>query len=141
MKNLAPYLMFNGNCEEAVNFYKNCLDGTLGYMGRFGDSPDPVKESAKNKIMHVELRFPGGALMASDYYDEAQYTTPSEGSNIHLSIGFDSEEKLRKAFKLLSEDGTVTMPLKEQFWGSLFGMLTDKYGIKWMFSFSKEEKE
>ncbi|KAA3609240.1 MAG: VOC family protein [Calditrichaeota bacterium] len=134
MKHLTPYLMFNGDCEEAVNFYKECFDGELGYMGRYGDSPMEVPQAQQAKIMHVEFKFWGGSIMASDHMDCAGYTTKSGDSNIHLSLGFDSIEKMHKTFDLLKRDGTVTMKLQEQFWGDTFGMLTDKFGIKWMFS-------
>lgn len=134
MKNLVPYLMFNGDCEEAINFYKQCLDGEVGYMGRFGESPMEVPEDQKNKIMHVEFKFAGGSFMASDNMDSAAFTEAATGSNIHLSLGFDNEDETKAVFEKLQAGGEVTMPLQAQFWGDLFGMITDKYGIKWMVS-------
>lgn len=134
MQNLTPYLMFNGNCEEAMNFYKEALNGEIGYMGRFGDSPMEVPEAQKNRIMHVEFSFWGGKIMASDHADEAGFTTPANGANIHLSLGFDDTSKMEETFNKMAEGGKVTMPLQDTFWGDRFGMLQDKFGINWMFS-------
>ncbi len=134
MQNLTPYLMFNGNCEEAMNFYKECFGGELGYMGRYGDSPMEVPPEQRDKIMHVELKFWGGSIIASDHMDCTGYTINTDGANIHLSLGFDSDRKMARTFKRLKRGGSVTMELREQFWGDKFGMLTDRFGIKWMFS-------
>ena len=70
MEKLAPYLMFNRNCEEAVNFYKECFNGEIGLMGRYGDSPMEVPESRKDKIMHVDLMVWRGSILASDNYGQ-----------------------------------------------------------------------
>jgi len=134
MPKLSPYIMFNGTCEEAMNFYKACFDGEITYMGRFGESPMEVPEAHKDKIMHVTFSFWGASFMASDFMSEADYTTRPDGSNIHLSLQFDDLAKMDQTFKTLGADGAVTMALQNQFWGSRFGMLTDKFGIKWMFS-------
>jgi PhnB protein len=140
VKNLTPYLMFNGDCEEALNFYKVCLGGEIGYMGRYGDVPMGAQESDKNKIMHASFTFWGGSLMASDHVKEAGYTTEGGGGNVHLSLGFDSLEEEEATFNKLKEGGTVTMELQDQFWGDRFGMLRDKHGINWMFSCSAKKE-
>lgn len=134
MKNLTAYLMFNGDCEAAMNFYKECLGGEIGYMGRYGDMPSGTPESEKNKIMHASFTFWGGALMASDHVKEAGYTTDAGGSNVHLSLGFDEIQDMEDTFNKLKEGGKVTMELQDQFWGDRFGMLQDRHGINWMFS-------
>jgi PhnB protein len=140
MEKMNPYLMFDGNCEAAINFYKDIFDGEIGYFGRFSESPNEVTDSDKNKIMHVEFKFWGGSILASDHVESAGYTTKSEGSNIHLSLGFNSEGKMEETFNKLKQGGDVTMNIKEQFWGSKFGMLTDKFGIRWMFSCQQSSK-
>lgn len=140
MKNLTPYLMFNGNCEEAINFYQTCFDGEIGYIGTYADAPMEVSESQKGKIMHVEFKFWGGTILASDDLDNADYTTKPENTNIHLSLGFEDEAEMEKVYNLLGQGGQRTMEIKEQFWGSKFGMLTDKFGIKWMFSSQHKDK-
>ncbi len=130
---MTPYLMFNGNCEEALQFYKKCLNGFIGYVGRYGDSPIAVSKENKNLIFHMEFRFWGGALMASDYVPEVGFTTPAEGSNVHLNLSFDSEEKMNAIFEKLSEGAEVLMALQTTFGQDRFGLLKDKFGIHWMF--------
>lgn len=139
MENLAPYLMFNGNCEEAINFYKECFDGEIGYMGRFSDSPIDVPSDQKNKIMHVEFKFWAGSFFASDVVEGVDFTKKFVDSNIHLSLGFEDVDDMNKTFDKLQQGGKVTMEIKEQFWESYFGMLTDKFGIQWMFSCPKKK--
>ena len=134
MENLKPYLMFNGDCEEALNFYKKCFNGETGYVGRYSDAPMEVTEDYKNKIMHAEFNFWGGSFMASDHMPGAGYTTEGKDGNVHLSLGFDDVQKMETTFEKLKESGKVTMPMQDTFWGSRFGMLQDKFGINWMFS-------
>ncbi|MDT4968164.1 MAG: PhnB protein [Acidobacteriota bacterium] len=141
MKNLTPYLMFNGDCEEALNFYKECLGGEIGYMGRYGDTPMGTPESQKDKIMHAYFTFWGGGVMASDHVKEAGYTTEGQGANVHLSLGFDEIAEMEATFDKMKRGGTVTMDLQDQFWGDRFGMLKDKHGIHWMFSCTVKKEE
>ncbi len=126
---LVPYLNFPGNTEEAMNFYQKALDGTLHDVGRFGDRNPDMPEDQKNRIMHARLSFGDNMLMFSDGMPGRPIR---EGDNISLSIGLDDEEKARAVFGALSEGGKVTMPMEKQFWGALFGMLIDRFGIQWM---------
>lgn len=139
MKHVTPYLFFNGNCEEALNFYKECFDGEIANIGRFGDSPMEVPESNKNKIIHSEFKFQGGTIMASDQMDSTTDAAETESSRVQLSLEFEDAVKMEETFDKLKQDGEITMDLKEQFWGDKFGMLTDKYGIKWMFNCPKKD--
>lgn len=141
MKNLTPYLMFNGNCEEALNFYKESLEGEITFLSRYKDSPMQVPPEEQEKIMHATLHFWGGDIMASDNIQSAEYTTAATGSSIHLSLGFEDPEHIRRVFSCLSTGGKITMPPRKQFWGSEFGMLTDKFGIHWMFSYGEEKEK
>lgn len=133
--------MFNGTCEEAINFYKDCLDGEIGFMGRFGDGPMETPESHKNRVMHADLKFWGGSIFASDVMEEAAFTSNPEGANVHLSLTFDTVEHEESTFNKLKEGGTITMELQDTFWGDHFGMITDKYGMSWMFSHRLEEDQ
>jgi PhnB protein len=126
------------SAKEAMNFYKECFNGEIVNMGRYGDSPMEVAESHKNKILHIELKFWGGSILASDNIDSAE-SSKTNSSSIQLSLGFKDPLKMEKTFNCLKQDGQVTMELKEQFWGDKFGMLTDKFGIKWMFNCPKKE--
>ncbi|MDZ7756304.1 VOC family protein [Rhodohalobacter sp.] len=129
MKTITPYLFFPGNCEEAMSFYKECLNGEITALQRFGDTEMPVEDDHKRKIMHGELKAEGITIMFSD---GAPHKEISGGNNVQLSINLESEEEQDRIFEALSEKGEVTMPLENTFWGARYGMLTDKYGIRWM---------
>ena len=138
MTTVNVYLTFNGNCEEAFNFYKSVFGGDFGYVGRFKDMPadsgKPVSEEEGKRIMHISLPISKETvLMGSDTGGEWA-SNYSQGNNISVSINTDSKEKADKLFNGLSAGGRVTMPMDNTFWGDYFGMFTDKYGINWMVS-------
>ena len=127
---LSPYLNFDGNAEEAVEFYKTALDGDVVMLSRFGESPMPSDDDWKQKIMHARIVFGGdNIIMISDAMKGNPFSTKG---NIQLSIGLDDEAKTNEIFNNLSVGGTVVMPLAKQFWGDIFGMLQDKFGVNWM---------
>ncbi len=128
---LNPYLNFAGNAEEALNFYKNVLGGEIVNIGRYGESPMPADEDYKNKILHARLVFDDNLIMISDVFKGQQVST---GGNIQLSLEVDNVNKIEELFNKMAEGGKITMPLADQFWGAKFGMLTDKFGISWMFN-------
>jgi PhnB protein len=132
---LYPYLSFNGNCEEALNFYRDAFDGETLQLGRYGESPLETSEELKDKIMHARLKFGDSLIMFSDMMGEKDADC---GNMISLSIECDNIDQLEKAFSKMSGGGKVTMPLQDQFWGARFGMLTDKFGIHWMFNCEKK---
>ncbi|MEO7316216.1 MAG: VOC family protein [Ginsengibacter sp.] len=138
------YLNFNGNCEEAFNFYKSVFGNEFTYIGRFGDMPESedykVQEESKNKIMHVSLPIGKSILMGSDTGGD---WAPSflQGNNFSISITGDSKDEADKLFNALAQDGKITMPLDHTFWGDYFGMLTDKFGINWMMSFNEKQQQ
>jgi PhnB protein len=130
---LNPYLHFNGNAEEAMNFYKGVFGGELT-LSHYGDFPNPsLKEEDKNQVMHSDLQAPGIRLMASDSGPMGAGTI---GDNFSLSFSGDDTATLRKYFEALGEGGTVTQPLAKQQWGDEFGMLSDKFGISWFINIS-----
>jgi PhnB protein len=131
MKNLVPHITFNGDCEQAVNFYKNALGGEIEFIMTYKGSPmeEQVPEDYGLKIMHSTFAADGIRFMAAD--SMPGHEVPGE-SNIDLSIDFDSKEEQAEAFRKLSEGGQVLMPLQDVFWGSHFGMVQDRFGIKWM---------
>ena len=132
---LYPYLSFNGNCEEALNFYKEALNGEITQLGRYGDSPMQSSEAIKDKVLHGRLQFGQMLIMASDAMDE---NNTRMGDNISLSVECETDDQLEQVFSKMSEGGKITMPLQDQFWGAKFGMLTDKFGIHWMFNCEKK---
>jgi len=135
------YLNFNGNCEEAFNFYKSVFGGEFPYVGKFKDMPadggKPVDPELADKIMHISLPISQETmLMGSDVGGEwASSFQP--GNNFSISINTDSKEETDRLFNGLSDGGVVTMPLQTTFWGDYFGMWIDKFGVNWMISFAK----
>lgn len=125
---LFPYLTFAGTCKEAMTFYQSCMGGTLK-MQTFGEAPMPSGPKDKDRIMHASLENDRLSFMASDSMPGGNVVV---GDNVNLSITGTDEAKLKDMFEKLSAGGTVTMPLAKQFWGDVFGMFTDKFGIHWM---------
>ena len=144
MASINPYLIFNGNCEEAFLFYQSVFGGEFPYIGRFNDMPpadgNPVlSEEDGNRIMHVTLPISDGyVLMGSD--SNSASGEVAFGENVSLSINAKSKEEADKLFNGLSAGGSVTMPMNQTFWGAYFGMFADKFGIHWMVNFDENEK-
>jgi PhnB protein len=131
MKRMNVYLNFNGHCREAMNFYKDCLGGELE-MRSLNESPMEVPEEAKDYIMHAVLTHPAFILMASDGMPDQPV---SNGTSVSLSLECESQNEIDSSFSRMSAGGTITMPLQDTFWGARFGMITDKFGIQWLFNF------
>lgn len=130
----AVYLMFNGNCEEAINYYAEHLGGNITQMQRYGDTPQSTSASYKDKIMHGIMDLQGLTVMFSDVMEARDVRF---GDNFSLAMDFKTEGDLVRAFDALSTGGTVTMAIQETFWNAVFAMCTDKFGINWMFNFDK----
>ncbi len=136
MLQLNPYLRFNdAKCKEAMNFYKDCIGGELTFQS-IGETP-MAKEMPPEKqgyIMHASLKNSSLELFGSDMMMDKAVV----GDNVTLSLNCTSEDEIRTLFGKLSEGGEVFMPLEKQFWGALFGVLTDKYGFEWMLNYQME---
>ena len=135
MKTLYPYLSFTGNCEEAINFYKEALGAEVVEFHRYTGMPD-VAEADKNKILHAHLVVDGISLMCADTMP--QYGEVKKGNDVTLMLGFDDEAEQTKLFEALAQGGTVTMPLADTFWNARYGSLVDKYGFSWSFNCDKK---
>jgi PhnB protein len=136
---IAAYVTFNGNTEDAFNFYRSVLGGEFTNFQRFGDTPhgEQMDAADKKKVMHVTLTGDQGVLMGNDHM---AFMGPFQtGNNFSLSIQPDNEEAARRLFAGLGDGGNIIMPLEKVFWGSLFGMLIDKFGIKWMVNYPLSE--
>lgn len=129
---LCPYLVFDGDCKAAMEFYHSVLGGKL-VMQTFGEAPMPSDASMKDRIMHAMIENDDLSFMASDTMSDQPHVP---GNNVHLSLVGTDEAKLRDAFAKLSDGGTVTLDLAPQFWGDTFGTLTDRFGIHWMVNIS-----
>lgn len=143
MPTVNVYLTFNGNCEEAFNFYKSVLGGEFPYIGRYKDMPSegmpPVPDSDKEKIMHVALPISKETVLMGSDSSEAFGKATVAGNNFSISISAGSKEEADKLFGGLSAGGKVTMPMADAFWGAYFGMFKDKFGINWMVNFDQRE--
>ena len=133
-----PHINFNGNAEEAFNFYKSVFGGEFSKVLRLKDIANdqfPVAEKDENKILHIAL--PIGKynmLMANDVPDFLGKVNENENRS-KISISAESREEADKLFNGLSAGGQVEMPMDDSPWGSYFGMFRDKYGIEWMVEF------
>jgi len=140
MPTINPYLNFPGNTEEAFNFYKSVFGGEfVGGITRFGDSPetDEIPEDEKDKVMHIALPIgKENVLMATDALESmGQEVHP--GNNFYISIQAESKEEADRLFDGLSAGGEIELEMHDAFWGDYFGMLRDKFSIRWMISYSE----
>jgi PhnB protein len=128
---LNPYLMFDGQCRAAFEFYEQCLGGKDLTVMTYGEAPEPNQMPPEwhDKIMHASLKLENLSLMGSDYCPPDQYQKPK---GISVSINLSDPSKAESLFQALSENGEITMPLQETFWATRFGMLVDRFGIPWM---------
>jgi len=132
-----PHINFNGNAEEAFNFYKSVFGGEFAKIIRLKDisSPEyPVAEDDANKIMHIALPIGKNILMANDVPESMGPVNENENRS-KISISAESREEADKLFSGLSAGGNIEVPMCDSPWGSYFGMFRDKYGIEWMVDF------
>ena len=135
-----PHINFNGNAEEAFNFYRSAFGGEFSKVVRFRElaNPEfPVNESEANKIMHISLPIGKNFLMGNDVPAVMGKTNENENRS-KIAILAESREEADKLFHGLSAGGTVEFPIGGSPWGSYFGMFRDKYGIEWMVDFVKK---
>jgi PhnB protein len=130
-----PYLFFNGNCEEAVEFYRKALGADVEMTMRFKDSPDPMPPGTlapgwEGKVMHTSFRVGQTTVMASDGCG----TEKTAFQGFALSLGVATEAESDRYFNALAAGGKITMPLGKTFWSPRFGMLEDRFGVRWMIS-------
>jgi PhnB protein len=130
MKALQVYLNFDGNARDAMSFYRQALGGDL-FVQTFKEAGAETPAEAGDRVMHARLHTGPVTLMASDTMPGMPYQL---GNNFALSIECESIPEAEKLFAALGEGGKATMPLQDTFWGARFGMLTDKFGIGWMFN-------
>ncbi len=132
-----PHINFNGNAEEAFNFYKSVFGGEFSKIIRFKDisSPEyPVVENEANKIMHIALPIGKNILIANDVPESMGKVNENENRS-KISISAESREEADKLFSGLSAGGNIEVPIVDSPWGSYFGMFRDKFGIEWIVDF------
>ncbi len=142
MATFNTYLNFPGNAEEAFNFYKSVFGGDFAVVQKFKDTPEAgqVPEAELDKIMHIALPISDKqVLMATDALESMGHKLVT-GNNYHISVTPDSEEEAHKLFDGLSAGGKIEVTLQKMFWGALFGMFTDKFGVQWMINYDEAHR-
>ena len=137
MPTINPHINFNGNAEEAFNFYKSVFGGEFSKVIRLKElSPPefPVAEHDADKIMHIALPIGGNILTGNDVPTGMGEVSENENRS-KISISTESREEAHKLFTGLSSGGSVEMPMDDSPWGSYFGMFRDKFGIEWMIEY------
>jgi len=130
-----PYFYFNGNAAEALEFYTKIFKAESPHVMLFKDMPGADLSSPfADKILHAGITLDSDVYYVSDAVGKNEVTI---GNNLQINLNFDSEGELRRIFTGLSENGTITMPLEDTFWGAVFGSLTDQFGISWTLNFQK----
>lgn len=138
MISLNSYLVFNGECRQAFDFYKTVFKAEYEHIATFGEmlqeGGEPLHEADKDKIMHVVLPIKDNfIMMGSDTHENSGRVMM--GDNISLSINCETKDEATYFYNELSKNGKQTMPIADTFWGAYFGMLTDAFGINWMINF------
>ena len=140
MAQINPYINFNGNTEEAFNFYKSVFGGEFERIIRFKDMPNaeiPISENEANKIMHIALPIGKNVLMGSDVPEFMGKVNENENRS-KIAVSAESKEEADKIFNGLSAGGNIEVPITDSPWGSYFGMFRDKYGIEWTVDFEQK---
>lgn len=130
---IEAYLFFDGNAEEALEFYARVLGGQIEGKFRYADSPDPVPPEymppgGPDKLLHASLLIDGQRLMLGD-------GVPRESGGFRgfaLTLQYQSEDRARQVFSALADGGQITMPMGPTFFSPCYGMLTDRFGVQWM---------
>jgi PhnB protein len=125
-----PYLMFNGRCEEAIEFYRNAIGAKVEMMMRFKDAPEgQCAPGTENNVMHASLRIGDTMVMASDGMSNGK---PAEFKGFSLTLNARDEAEADRLFGALASGGQVHQPLIKTFFSPKFGVLADKFGVSWM---------
>ncbi|MBK6265154.1 VOC family protein [Marivirga sp. S37H4] len=136
MKNpTQPYFHFDGTCREAMTFYQQLFGGDLQLMA-INESPmkDQFPKDIQEQILHGSLENGDFRIMASDMCGMGEL---KQGNSVQINLNCSSEEEINELYKKLPEGGKVVDELNEQFWGALFAMVIDRFGVRWMLSLDK----
>lgn len=138
MPTLNVYLYFNGNCEQAFEFYKSIFGGEYEFIGRYKDIPLEARENfpycTDEQVMHVTLPISKETiLMGADLITSKEETSGTK-SGFSLYVSTDTKKEADRIFNTLADEGDIIVPIEDQFWGSYYGLCTDKFGISWKIS-------
>jgi PhnB protein len=128
MLKITPYVAFKGNCRDAIELYKSALGAEVLFTQTIGESPMSDMGPAEN-IMHSTIRVGDSTIMMCD--GPRPDAAPGEG-NVSLAIGLNDPELAKQIFENLARDASVEMPLQKTYWAEAFGVVADKFGVKWM---------
>lgn len=136
--NLIPYLSFAGNCEKALNRYKEIFNGEIVYLQRYKDGPDMgVSPEYLDKIMHAQLKIGEVVLYLSDAFERQPVSVESR---VSLNLNFKSEKEQKRVYDELKKNGQIQMKLEKTFWNAIYGSVIDEFGISWSLDFELEEE-
>ena len=139
MASINPHIHFNGNAEEAFNFYQSIFGGSFSSITRFKDLQTEgfqFPDEELNKIMHISLPISAGSTLMGSDVPNMLGTVNEKENRSKIMLSAESKEEADKIFNGLSTGGEVEFPIGDSPWGAYFGALRDKYGIEWMISFS-----
>jgi PhnB protein len=140
IQSMYPYLVMNGNGQEAVKFYKEALNAEVVSVQTFGDMPDnpefPSPPEVKDRVLNAHLKVGNMDLMLSDTFPGQPYQI---GSQVTIALVVNDLEQTKEIFAKLQDGGQVDMPLQETFWSPLYGQLSDKFGVMWQVSTAAKE--
>ena len=143
MAQINPYIHFNGNAEEAFNFYKSVFGGKFSMVSRFKNLSVPghtIPDHEAEKIMHIALPIGKNSILMGSDTPESLGRHNEQETRSKISISAESKAEADRLYNGLSAGGTVEMPIGDSPWGSYFGMFRDKYGIEWMVDFEPSQK-
>lgn len=135
--NFTTYLNFDGTCAEAFRFYARTFGGTIEFSQTMGESPfaEQTPPEHRGRIMHIRLRAGDGILLGSD----SPPGMPEKPSGFAITFALDDRHQAEQIFNALADGGQVEMPLAESYWADRFGMLKDRYGVRWMINSGMKE--
>jgi PhnB protein len=133
------YLVFNGNCREAVEYYADVFGTVKPQIMTMGDVPEdpeyPLSEEDKKLVLYARINISGSDIMFSDNCNGSPF---AQGNNISIAVVSKNVDDVKQWFGKLKEGGKVDMELQETFWSKCYGSLTDKFGILWQLSYEGE---
>ncbi|MFY0572219.1 VOC family protein [Archangium lansingense] len=138
IKAVTPYFLLNGKTEQAIALYQRALGAKVETMQRFGDVDGSCPAAMKNRVMHAALQVGDAVLLMSDGSKDDE--APSQSGNVSVALQLDDPDQARRCFDALATNGKVVQPLIDAPWGALFGVVSDEFGINWMFNSAKAKK-
>ncbi|WCN37575.1 VOC family protein [Aneurinibacillus uraniidurans] len=132
-----PYLTFNGDAREALEYYKDVFEGEVLGIQTFGQADFPTPPEMDNKIMHAQFKKDDLFIMVSDTF---LGQSVEKGNNISLALELESEEEIQKLYNALSQKGSVLMELQDTFWGAKFAKVRDYFGVIWDLNYTKSKQ-